>query len=251
MADPVLEVCDLSVVVGRKRILNGVSLAVGAGEVHVLLGPNGSGKTTLLMAVMGMPGFRVTSGRIFLNGIEITDAAVNERADAGIALAFQKPPPVRGVTLESLTDTILQGREVGGGRGRLLAESVHLASCLDREVNVGLSGGETKRSEMLQLLCLEPEVSLFDEPESGVDLDNISVVGEAMRSILGIGEGRLRKAGLIVTHTGHILSCVPADAGHVLMEGTIVCRGNPQILFEDIRRHGFEGCLTCRHCRPT
>lgn len=251
MADPLLEVSDLSVVVGRERILDGVSLAIGAGEVHVLLGPNGSGKTTLLMAVMGMPGYRVTGGSIRLRGREITAWTVDERSRAGIALAFQKPPSVRGITLRSLTEFILEAAPGGNGRSVVLAESVRLQSCLNRELNVGLSGGETKRSELLQLLCLAPEVSLFDEPESGVDLDNIAVVGKAMRTVLGIGGERSRKAGLIVTHTGHILRYVPADAGHVLVRGSIVCRGHPQILFEDIRKHGFEGCLTCRHCRST
>ncbi len=249
MTDPILEVSNLSVVVGRKKILNEVSLSIGAGEVHVLLGPNGSGKTTLLMAVMGMPGYRVTGGSIVLRGREITGMGTDERSRAGIALAFQKPPPVRGVTLKALAESLLEAKAGGNGTVRSLAEKVRLRSCLDRELNVGLSGGELKRSEMFQLLCLEPELSLFDEPESGVDLDNISVVGEAMRSILGMGKERSRKAGLIVTHTGHILRYVPADAGHVLMEGSIVCRGHPQILFEDIRKHGFEGCRSCRHCR--
>ena len=106
-----------------------------------------------------------------------------------------------------------------------------------------------KRSEVLQLLAMEPALALFDEPESGVDLDNISVVGESMRTVLAIGPGRTRKAGLIVTHTGHILRFVPADRGHVLMGGSLVCRGNPQLLFEDVKKHGFEGCLTCLNCR--
>lgn len=250
MADQILEVVDLSVVVGRKKVLAGVSLSIGAGEVHVLLGPNGSGKTTLLMAVMGMPGYQVTGGRIILKGRDITGMGPDARSRAGIALAFQKPPTVRGVTLKALAES-LPGTKNGGGKVSALAEKVRVESCLERELNVGLSGGELKRSEMFQLLCLEPELSLFDEPESGVDLDNISVVGDAMRSILGMGRDQVRKAGLIVTHTGNILRYVPANAGHVLMEGSIVCRGRPQTLFEDIGKHGFEGCLTCRHCRST
>ena len=251
MADQILEVVDLSVVVGRKKVLAGVSLSIGAGEVHVLLGPNGSGKTTLLMAIMGMPGYQVTGGRVILKGRDITGMGPDGRSRAGIALAFQQPPTVRGVTLKALAESLPGTKNGGSGKVPALAEKVRLESCLERELNVGLSGGELKRSEMFQLLCLEPELALFDEPESGVDLDNISVVGDAMRSILGMGRDKVRKAGLIVTHTGNILRYVPANAGHVLMEGSIVCRGRPRTLFEDIGKHGFEGCLTCPHCRST
>lgn len=246
---PVLEVRDLTVAVGRKRILSRLSLSIGPGEVHVLLGPNGGGKTTLLMAIMGMPGYRVTGGRILFMGEDITGSSVDERANAGIALAFQNPPAVRGITLGTLTERMLDRRGVGGGGAAALAASLHLEPHLRRDLNVGLSGGETKRSEVLQLLAMNPGLALFDEPESGVDLDNISVVGESMRTVLGIGPGRSRKAGLIVTHTGHILRFVPADTGHVLMGGLLVCRGHPQLLFEDVKKHGFEGCLTCLNCR--
>ena len=250
MADPVLEVSNLSVAVGRKKVLKALSLSIGEGEVHALLGPNGSGKTTLLMAVMGMPGYDVTGGSIALRGRDITSLAADERARSGIALAFQKPPSVRGITLGSLAGSLLEARGRSSDSVPALAGQVRMGACLDRELNVGLSGGELKRSEMLQLLCLEAELSLFDEPESGVDLDSIATVGDGMRSILGIGGKGSRKAGLVVTHTGHILRHVPADAGHVLMEGSIICRGHPLILFRDIAEHGFKGCLTCPRCRP-
>ena len=247
---PVLEVRDLSVAAGRKRVISRLNLSIGPGEVHVLLGPNGGGKTTLLMSIMGMPGYRVTGGRILFMGEDVTGSSVDERARAGIALAFQKPPAVRGITLGSLTEIMLDRRGNGGvERAAALAAGLRLEPHLRRDLNVGLSGGEMKRSEVLQLLAMEPSLALFDEPESGVDLDNISVVGESMRSVLAIGRGRSRKAGLIVTHTGHILRFVPADRGHVLMGGTLVCRGHPQVLFEDVKKHGFEGCLTCPNCR--
>ena len=247
---PVLEVRDLSVTAGRKRVISRLNLSIGPGEVHVLLGPNGGGKTTLLMSIMGMPGYRVTGGRILFMGKDITGSSVDERARAGIALAFQKPPAVRGITLGSLTEKVPDRREAGGAeRAAALAAGLRLVPHLGRDLNVGLSGGEAKRSEVLQLLAMEPALALFDEPESGVDLDNISVVGESMRTVLGIGPGRTRKAGLIVTHTGHILRFVPADTGHVLMGGSLVCRGHPQLLFEDVKKHGFEGCLTCPNCR--
>lgn len=248
MAPPALEVTGLDVSIGSRPILRGVSLTIAPGEVHVLMGPNGGGKTTLLKALMGMPCCRVTAGSVFLDGREVTALGPDERARAGLTLAFQRPPAIRGVTLGALASRMLEGRGAPAASAAGLASSVAMKPFLSRELNVGLSGGETKRSEMLQLLALSPRVALFDEPESGVDLDNISVVGEAMRTILGIGRDRAARAGLIVTHTGHILERVPAHRAHVLIGGRIVCRGLPQVLFEDVRKHGYEGCLTCRNC---
>lgn len=249
MSAPVLEVRDLSVSAGDRPVLRRVSLAVLAGEVHVLLGPNGGGKTTLLMAVMGMPGYRVTEGRVLFRGADITAAGVDERARMGIALSFQRPPSVRGVTARTLVSHILSRRGAGPAALDDLAASLRTEGLLDRDLNVGLSGGEVKRSELLQLLALDPVLALFDEPESGVDLDSIALVGAGMRRLLGRdGEGPPGKAALIVTHTGHILREVPADRGHVLVRGEIVCRGEPRALFEDVRAHGYEGCLTCPRC---
>ena len=164
------------------------------------------------------------------------------------ALPRQRPPAVRGVTLRSLTEKILEGRGAQSGKAKKMASRIALEPFLDRELNVGLSGGELKRSEMLQLLAMEPGIALFDEPESGVDLDNIAVVGEAMRTILGEGKGSTTRSGLIVTHTGHILGHVHADEAHVIIDGTVICRGLPGILFEDVRTHGYEGCMTCQNC---
>jgi Fe-S cluster assembly ATP-binding protein len=249
---PVLEVRDLSVSAADRPVLKGVSLSILPGEIHVLLGPNGGGKTTLLMAVMGMPGYRVTGGRILLHGEEITDSPADERARRGIALSFQRPPAVRGVTARTLLGRILARRGDDPGAMAELAALVRADALLDRDLNVGLSGGEVKRSELLQLLALDPELALFDEPESGVDLDNIAVVGAGMRRLLRRdGAGNAPKAALIVTHTGHILREVPADRGHVLVRGAIVCRGDPTALFDDIRSHGYEGCATCQRCKST
>ena len=249
MEHPVLEVCELSVSVGERPVLEGVSLTVGPGEVHVLLGPNGGGKTTLLMAVMGMPGYRVTGGRIFSFGADITALPTDERVRGGIALSFQRPPAVRGVTVgELLRQIARRGGPEAAAPGEF-SRALGTDALLDRDLNVGLSGGELKRSELLQLLALDPVLALFDEPESGVDLDSIALVGAGMRRLLGRGDGGVPgKAALIVTHTGHILREVPADHGHVLVRGEIVCRGEPGALFEDVRAHGYEGCLTCPKC---
>jgi len=245
---PVLEVCDLSVSVGERPVLAGVSLTIMPGEVHVLLGPNGGGKTTLLMAVMGMPGYLVTQGRVLFLGTDVTALPADERVRAGIALSFQRPPAVRGVTVRTLVGEIIGRRPAGGPSLQELSGAIGTDVLLDRDLNVGLSGGEVKRSELLQLLALDPALALFDEPESGVDLDSIAVVGAGMRRLLDRGGKGAAKAALIVTHTGHILREVPADRGHVLVRGTIVCRGEPGTLFEDIRVHGYEGCLACERC---
>lgn len=249
MPVPILDINGLTVAVGSRPILTDLSLTIGSGELHVLLGPNGGGKTTLLMAVMGMPGYRIVKGRISFRGKDVSSLPPDERARAGIALAFQKPPPVRGVTLGALAERIVSSRGEKGVPFRELAGRLGMEGHLDRDLNVGLSGGEVKRSEILQLLALKPRLALFDEPESGVDLDSITLLGEAMRAVLGVGGRGMKMAGIIVTHTGRILDEVPAYRGHVLMRGTIVCSGNPGVLFEDIRKHGFERCLTCRHCR--
>ncbi len=248
MDHPLLEVCDLSVSAGERPVLVGVSLTIMPGEVHVLLGPNGCGKTTLLMAVMGMPGVRVTAGRIRFSGTDITTLPADERAHRGIALSFQRPPTVRGVTVRTLVGEILARRGSPGSSLGELSASLGTDALLERDLNVGLSGGEVKRSELLQLLALDPALALFDEPESGVDLDSIAVVGAGMRRLLGRDGGGAGKAALIVTHTGHILREVTADHGHVLLHGGIVCHGEPLALFEDVRTHGYEGCLTCRRC---
>ncbi len=242
-----LEVKDLTVEVDRKTILHNVNLAIDAGETHALLGPNGSGKTTLLMAIMGMPRYRIKKGQVLFQGKDITKLSIDERARLGIGLAFQRPPAVRGVKTRQIVELCLG--EKNAKKVEELARKLNLAAMLERDVNQGFSGGEIKRSEMLQLLAQNPSFAMFDEPESGVDLDNIAVVGEAINEILQ--KERIRekkKAGLIVTHTGHILDYVNADRGHVLMEGTIVCEGNPRDLFADIRAHGYEECVKCRRC---
>jgi Fe-S cluster assembly ATP-binding protein len=200
---------------------------------------------------MGMPGYRVTGGRALFLGEDITALPADERVRRGIALSFQRPPAVRGVTVGTLVGQIVERRGAAGPSLEELSRALGTDALLGRDLNVGLSGGEVKRSELLQLLALDPQLALFDEPESGVDLDSIAVVGAGMRRLLERDDGGSAKAALIVTHTGHILNEVPADRGHVLVRGRIVCRGEPRTLFADIRTHGYEGCLTCQRCQST
>ncbi|MFH1736945.1 MAG: ABC transporter ATP-binding protein [Actinomycetota bacterium] len=242
-----LKVENLSTMVGGKPILKDVNLTIKDGQVHALLGPNGSGKTTLLMAIMGMPRYKVTAGRILFKGKDITSATIDERARLGIGLTFQRAPVVRGVKTRQMVEICLRRQDAT--EIEKLAESLNLTEMLDRDINAGFSGGEAKRAEMLQLLAQNPDFAMFDEPESGVDLDNMAVVGGAMADILQKDKMRNRtKAGLIVTHTGHILDFVNADYGHVFMHGTIVCQGNPRDLFADIKANGYEECVRCRRC---
>lgn len=247
---PLLAIEDLHVSVGDREVLRGVDLAINEGETHVLLGPNGGGKSTLLNTIIGMPGYRVTRGRIVFKGTDLAGLEIDERARLGIGIAFQRPPAVRGVKLRQLIDVAARGSFTDEAVATL-DEELSLGHMLERDVNMGFSGGEAKRSEMAQLLAQMPDLALFDEPESGVDLDNIAVVGSAMNRLLK-GEERVSertRAGLIITHTGHILEFVNADVGHVLFGGRLTCRGNPLDLIEEISTHGFDKCSECALCQ--
>ncbi|MBE9501022.1 MAG: ABC transporter ATP-binding protein [Dehalococcoidia bacterium] len=241
-----LEIEGLSVEVEGKGIVHDISVNVDIGETLVLFGPNGSGKTTLLMAIMGFPRYRVTKGRIVFKGQDITHLPVDERARMGIGILFQRPPVVRGVKMREMVRACLGEREDGYVIDEM-AQRLNLVDLLDREVNYGFSGGEVKRSELLQLMAQSPEFILLDEPDSGVDLVNISLVGEMINELLQEDRMRSRtKSGLIITHTGHILDYVNADRACVLLYGGIWCRGNPRQILSSIKTHGYEGCAVCQ-----
>ena len=241
-----LEVEDLTVEVGGREVIHDVSFNIDVGETLALFGPNGSGKTTLLMAIMGFPRYKVTRGCILFNKEDVTHLPVDERSRMGIGILFQRPPVVRGVKMREMVRACLGGREDGNVIEQL-AERANLVELLDREVNYGFSGGEVKRSELLQLIAQSPEFVLLDEPDSGVDLVNISLVGEMINELLQKTHMRNRtSSGLIITHTGHILDYVNADRACVLLNGGIWCRGNPQEILTSIKSHGYEGCAVCQ-----
>lgn len=247
---PLLDIQDLHVSVGEREILRGVDLTINEGETHVLLGPNGGGKSTLLNTIVGMPGYRITQGRVLFKGVDLIDLEIDERARLGIGIAFQRPPAVRGVKLRQVIGVAARG-ELDDEAIATLDEELNLGHMLERDVNMGFSGGEAKRSEMAQLLAQMPDLALFDEPESGVDLDNIAVVGGAMNALLK-GEERIserRRSGLIITHTGHILEFVNADVAHVLYNGRLACKGNPLDLIDEISSHGYDACVECKLCQ--
>lgn len=238
-----LEVEDLWVDIDDKEVLKGISLKIPPGETHILFGKNGSGKSTLLMTIMGFARYRVKQGKIYFQGKDITYLPTYERARLGIGLAFQRPPTIRGVK----TADIL--RACAGGRVsfQALAEAYDFAEFLDREINYGFSGGEIKRSELLQLLAQDPLLVLLDEPESGVDMENLQVVGEIIGKLLQKDRRRphREKSGLIITHTGFILDYVNADTGYIMLEGRLLCSGNPREILEHIKRYGYVECETC------
>jgi Fe-S cluster assembly ATP-binding protein len=246
MGDVALSIKQLTVEVEGREILHNINLGMKVGETQVLFGPNGSGKTTLLMAIMGFPKYRVTKGKIIFKGQDITMLPLDERARLGIGMSFQRPPVVRGVKMRDMVAACLRGREQEESINQL-AEKANLVDFLDREMNYGFSGGEIKRSELMQLLAQKPTLTLIDEPESGVDLVNITLIGELINSLLEkdcpIPERKCM--GLIITHTGHILDYINARTGYVMCDGVIGCEGVPREILATIREKGYQECIKC------
>lgn len=239
-----LEIKELRVEVDGREVLRDINMEIKTGETHVLFGKNGSGKTTLLMAIMGFSRYRVTKGSIVFKGTDITNLPINERAALGIGMSFQRPPTIRGLKTRDLVD-LLSGEN--GGKTEKQAESLNFAKFLDREINHGLSGGEIKKSELLQLMAQNPDLVLLDEPESGVDLENIALIGKVIKKLLQKNLRRLRmKSGLIITHTGLILNYLEADRGYLLLDGSMKCHGNPREMFNTICNFGYEECAKCQ-----
>jgi len=241
-----LEIKQLTVAVDGKEILRDVNMTIKSGETHVLFGPNGSGKSTFLMAIMGFPRYQITKGNIIFKGRDITMLPLDERARLGIGMSFQRPPVVRGVKTRDMVAACLKGQ---GNEESIsqLAEKSDLADFLDREINYGFSGGEIKRSEMMQLLAQNPDMALLDEPESGVDLVNIALIGQLINKLLE-KDHRIRDrkhAGLIITHTGHVLDYVNARTGYVMLDGRIICEGDPHEILATIKKKGYEECARC------
>lgn len=241
-----LKIKDLSVAVEDKEIIHDVNMTIHNGETHVLFGPNGAGKSTLLMAIMGFPKYKVTRGSISFKGKDITNMTVDERARLGIGMSFQRPPVVRGVKTRDMVAACLKD-EANDTAISALAGKADLNDFLERDINYGFSGGEVKRSELMQLLAQKPELTLLDEPESGVDLVNIALIGELMNDLLEKNcPIQLRKCmGLIITHTGHILDYVNARTGYVMCGGTIGCVGDPHEMLATIREKGYNECINC------
>jgi Fe-S cluster assembly ATP-binding protein len=232
-----LEIKNLSVNIGDKPILKGIDLSIKKGEVVILFGPNGSGKSTLIKTIAGFGGYSVAGGKISLKGKPILALPTEERAKQGLGIMFQHPPAIRGVKLQQIARFLSKDEQ----KIDELADKLSLKDHLNRDINVGFSGGEMKRSELFQLILQNPDMLLLDEPESGVDLENISIMGKALDHYLK-QEG---KSALIITHTGYILDYVKAARGCVMIDGKFWCAGDPKEMFRNIRTKGYEHCKVC------
>ncbi len=238
-----LEIKNLTVEVAERVVLKDINIAIDYGETHILFGKNGSGKTSLLMTIMGFSGYKVTSGSIHFKGEDITFLPIHERAKRGIGMSFQRPPTIRGLKTHDLIRTF--------GRNDFevdrIVDNLGFSSFMDRDINLGFSGGEIKKSELVQLSLQNPDLILLDEPESGVDLENIKIIGKGIKRLLQKNLHRQRtKSGLVITHTGLILNYLEADNGYLLLDGIIRCEGNPREMFESIQCTGYEECAKCQ-----
>ena len=243
MADTLLDVSGISAGTEDKPILYGVDLKVGAGETHVLMGPNGAGKSTLGHVIMGDPTYKVTSGTITFDGQDITNLSPDKRSLAGVFLSYQAPVEVPGVPLYSFLRSISQmrpelkctAREFRRRVGAIADELNLDQSFLMRELNVGFSGGEKKKIEMLQLLLLQPKLAILDETDSGLDVDALATVSHGIQRYRETVGGAL----IIITHNTRILERLTVDRTHVMVKGHLVAEG-PASLIDDIDKNGFE-----------
>jgi Fe-S cluster assembly ATP-binding protein len=244
MAD--LEIKNLHVSAGDKQILKGVDLHVRAGEFHALMGPNGSGKSTLANAVMGHPNFEVTEGQILLDGEDVTEADPDERARAGLFMAFQYPVAIPGVTVAKYLRMVMNARREALGEPEIslkdFRKTVEAAMELthvprefsNRYLNDGFSGGEKKRMEILQLALLEPSLAVLDETDSGLDIDALNTVAHGVNTVAdGTDMGVL-----IITHYQRILHMVKPQFVHIMFDGRIVKQGGPELV-EQLEKRGY------------
>jgi Fe-S cluster assembly ATP-binding protein len=243
-----LEVKDLSVKVEGKFILKDMNFSLKEGVSHILFGPNGSGKTTLISTLMGLPGYEVVSGKILFRGVDITNKGVDERAKLGMIVSFQNPPEITGVKLGDLLKLCLGKSETDefSAEETKQIEAFRLTGFLNRDTNVGFSGGERKRSEILQLIFLKPKLLLLDEPDSGVDVESLRMIAIEIQSYIESSGS----SALIITHKGDILEYIKAEYGCMLLEGQFHCFTDPMRIYDDIKRVGYEECVACRRRKP-
>lgn len=242
-----LTISDLSNEIAGKAILKGLSLTINAGEIHAIMGPNGAGKSTLAYTLGGRPGYDVTGGSVDFDGADLLAMDPHERAAAGLFLGFQYPVEIPGVSnVQFLREALNAQRKQrgeeplsGGAFLKLAREKADLLrmdmDMLKRPVNVGFSGGEKKRAEMVQMGILDPKLAILDETDSGLDIDALRICGEGINAIMR----RPDKAVLLITHYQRLLDYVKPDFVHVLAGGRIVRSGGPELALE-LEQHGYE-----------
>ena len=241
-----LNITNLHATVADKPILKGLSLSINAGEIHAIMGPNGAGKSTLSYVLGGRPGYEVTEGSVDFDGQDLLDMEPHERAAAGLFLGFQYPVEIPGVSnVQFLRESLNAQRKArgleplsGGDFLKLAREKAGLLKMdmdmLKRPVNVGFSGGEKKRNEMVQMGIIDPKLAILDETDSGLDIDALRTVGDGINSIMR----RPDKAVLLITHYQRLLDYVQPDFVHVLAAGRIVKSGGPE-LARELEEHGY------------
>ncbi len=246
MANKLLEIENLQVNIEEKTILNNLNLTISQGEVHVIMGPNGAGKSTLGYAIMGHPAYEVGSGTISFEGEDITEEKTDVRARKGIFLSFQNPEELSGITLENFmraAKTAVKEEAVSFLSNRKELTKKMESLNMDKEyatryLNVGFSGGEKKKSEILQMLMLEPKLAILDETDSGLDVDAVKVVSK------GVEEFKSKDNSLLViTHNTKILEYLPVDYVHILLDGRIVKSGD-RSLIDYVNTYGFKEFAT-------
>ena len=238
-----LTINNLHVNVAENEILHGINLKVNRGETHVIMGPNGAGKSTLGYAIMGNPNYEINEGKIFFKGEDITDKETHERAKDGIFLSFQNPIEVPGISLSNFIRNAVDTKT--GTRARIwdfrksLEKQMELLSMdksyADRDLNVGFSGGEKKKAEILQMLMMKPDLAILDETDSGLDVDAVRTVSDGVKAFHDNGDGAL----IIITHSTRILEALKVDYTHILVDGKIVKTGDASLV-DEINRYGFE-----------
>ncbi|MCC3662343.1 Fe-S cluster assembly ATPase SufC, partial [Staphylococcus haemolyticus] len=238
------EIKDLHVSIEDKEILKGVNLTINTGEIHAIMGPNGTGKSTLSSAIMGHPSYEVTQGEVLLDGVNILELEVDERAKAGLFLAMQYPSEITGVTNADFMRSAINAKREEGQEINLMQFIKKLDKEMDfldidkdmaqRYLNEGFSGGEKKRNEILQLMMLEPKFAILDEIDSGLDIDALKVVSK------GINEMRGEEFGaLMITHYQRLLNYITPDKVHVMYGGKVVKSGGPE-LAKRLEEEGYE-----------
>jgi Fe-S cluster assembly ATP-binding protein len=240
---PDLEIQDLHVRTEDREILRGVDLAVPKGKIHALMGPNGSGKSTLANTILGHPAYEITKGRILFRGEDITEADPEDRAQAGLFLAFQYPAAIPGVSVANFLRMAVNTRReepIGvkefGSQLRHATELLHVdREFTSRHLNDGFSGGEKKRCEILQLAMLKPEVAVLDETDSGLDIDALRTVAEGVNTV----HGETGMGALIITHYQRILHHITPDFVHIMLDGRIVREGGADLV-DQLEREGYD-----------